>query len=430
MQRAIRTIKEPIHAKVTIPGSRSITHRALLLAALADGVSEISGIQISRDTLILINALRHVGIVAQLDQKGLSCIIAGGNGKFPQKQANIWCDNTKKIAHFLIAACATSTGVYYIDGATHLRQQDIAGLLNILCCQGVQLIPNDARHLPFTLIGSDSLEGGEIIFDENTSSQLVSALLMIAPYARSSFNFNNLGLVKQDYIDMTCSMMAEFGVLVHRIHQGQFMVPVPQRYQARDYTVEPDFSLASYFFAAAALTQGEVTIQPTKRILSKQANVRFLSALEKMGCRIIEAHKGLTVKGPEKLEGIDISVRDFSDTFLILVALAPFARTPTRITHIDKINAKSSQRLAIVKNELMKLRIQVESGDDWIKIFPSLPLGGLIQTHGDYRIAMAFSIIGLKAPGLIIDDAKCINKKYPDFFAQWDNLAEASDVSA
>ena len=429
MQQTIRHIKGPIRTKVTIPGSKSITYRALLLASLAEGVSEISGIHICQDTKLLINALHQLGIVTQLDEKSRSCIIAGCNGKFPKKQANLWCNDTIAIARFLMTACSATSGVFYFDGSAVLREKPITHLLNILVQQGAQIIPTDTYKMPFTLVGADTLEGGEIIIDRTISNQLISALLMISPYARSPFTFSILEPINQSYTDMTCSMMAEFGVLVHRVHQGQFMVPVPQRYHARDYNVEPDFSIASYFFAAASVTGGEITIQPIKRNQTKQINAKFLSVLEKMGCRVIETHTGLTLKSPGELQGIEVSMRDFSDAFLALTAIAPFAKSPTLISHINHMRPKELERMSIMKSELIKMGIHVESGHDWIKIFPSTPQGDIVNTHHDRHIAMAFSIIGLKIPDVIIENAECIDNVYPEFFTIWNQLGEQVNIS-
>lgn len=424
MQQTIETAKAPIHAKLHIPGSQKITYRALLLAALADGVSEISGIYISNHTKTFIDALRQVGIVIQLDEKSQSCIIAGCNGKFPKKQATIWCDYAKTATHLMITACAGSQGVYYFDGSLHLRELPLAKLFHILHRQGAQVIPSDTKHLPFTLVSADTLEGGEIFFD-NKENRLVNAFLMISPYARSPFHISISDLANHDSIDLTCAIMAEFGVLVHRIHYGQLMIPVPQRYHARDYVIEPDFSLAAYFFAAAAITGGEITIQPTKRTIIKQANIKILSVLEKMGCQIIEKHTGLTIKGPSELIGIEISMREFSDTFLTIVALAPFANKPTRLTHIGEISQKESERLKRIKTELSKLHVQMEVGDNWIKIFPGKINGNcVVQSYHDYRIAMAFAVMGLKLPNITIKDIECVTKIFPDFFNIWDTLSE------
>lgn len=425
MQYPIRAVTSPIHAKVIIPGSKDITYRALLLSALADGVSEITGVEISEDTRTLISALYQLGIAIQLDEKLQSCIIAGGNGKFPKKQATVWCKDTDIVARFLLAACSASQGSYYFDGLPSLREQSISPLLDVITRQGVQCIPNDARKLPLTLIGPDSLLGGEIMLDHAIANQLVPPLLMIAPFARSPFNFTVHDSINYPPIDMTCAMMAEFGVLVHRMHQGQFMVPVPQRYQAKDYVVEPDLSIAAYFFAAAAATGGEVTIQATKRSHSKQTDIKFLSVLENIGCQTFETHAGLTVKGPAELQGIEVNMQDLPDIFPALAALAAFAKSSIRISHIAKSN-----RILALKSELIKLDIHVETGENWIHIFPSQARGALVSSHQDPRIAMALAIIGLKVPGVIIDDAECITSIYPEFFTYWNKLSNQMNVSA
>jgi 3-phosphoshikimate 1-carboxyvinyltransferase len=430
MQQKIETAKGQVHAKVTVPGSKKITHRAILLAALADGVSELSGIQIGHHTKLLIDALRQVGIVIQLDEKAQSCIIAGGNGQFPKKQATIWCDNAKIITYFMMGACAGSQGVYYFDGSEEFRELNIENLLHLLRRQGAQIIPNEKEHLPFTLVSADTLEGGDVIFSKKENI-LAHLFLMIAPFARTPFNLSLMDLTHDDDIDLTCAIMAEFGVLVHRLHHSQLMVPVPQRYHARDYMIEPDFSLASYFFAAAAITGGEVTIQPIKRNVSKQTTIKILSVLEKMGCQIIERHYGLTVLGPKELKGIEISMREFSDAFYIVAALAPFASKPTYISHVGKISAKESERLKKMKNELCKLNIQVEAGDDWIKITPSkIKTPAVINSYQDPRLAMAFAVVGLKQPNIMIEDPECVTKNFPDFFTIWNKLAEPINVSA
>lgn len=430
MLRTIRTAQGPIKTRMILPGSKSITHRALLLAALANGVSEISGLFIDEECKAFIAALRQLGIVVQLDESSHSCIIAGGNGHFPKKQTTLWCANSKTAMQFLITACAASPGVYYFDGAPALRRLALSKLIHLLYRQGAQFIPPDIEHIPLTLIGTESLDGGDIIFDTPMNNQLISALLLIAPYTRSTLHLFVPELVNQQAIQMTCSMMAEFGVLVHRIHQGQFMVPVPQRYQARDYKIEPDFALAAYFFAAAAVTQGEMTIQMTSRATSKQSAVHFLTVLEKMGCLVHESRSGITLKGPLALQGIEVSMREISDCFLSLAAIAPFAMTPTRITLTGAPSQKESTRLVRLKNELIKMNISVEAGDRWIKIFPGNSQSAILNAHNDYRLAMAFAIMGLKIPDIRIQNSECVTSIYPDFFTCWNTLSEASTIKA
>jgi 3-phosphoshikimate 1-carboxyvinyltransferase len=211
-------------------------------------------------------------------------------------------------------------------------------------------------------------------------------------------------------------------VLVRRMHQARFSVPAPQRYTPCDYVVEPDLSTASYFFAAAAVTGGQVTIQAVDRKISKQGDVRFLKVLEKMGCEVIEHPDGLTVKGAAVLQGVSVDMQHFSDTFMTLAALAAFAVTPTTITNIGHTRLQESNRITVMRKNLENLNIKVEEGEDWIKIYPSTPRAGIVDSHRDHRIAMACSIIGLRVAGIEIDGAECVTKTCPDFFVLWESL--------
>ncbi|MDR3491063.1 MAG: 3-phosphoshikimate 1-carboxyvinyltransferase [Gammaproteobacteria bacterium] len=421
MKQLIRAVNSPIHAHVTIPGSKSITNRALLLAALSEGVAEIFDILLSDDTWAFINALKELGIVIQVDESTNSCLVAGGMGEFPHKEASIWCDNAGTVARFLLAACAATPGVYRFDASPQLRRRPIAALLRTLCGQGAKVL-EESESMPFTIVGSEGLRGGEIEIESSESSQFVSALLMVAPFAASPVLIKTHELVSNPYVDMTCAMMADFGVLVRRMHSTRFSIPAPQRYVARDYTIEPDLSTASYFFAAAAVTAGKMTIQAVDRINSKQADVEFLSVLEKMGCEVISTDTVLTVKGPEKLQGINVDMRHFSDTFMTLAAIAPFAETPTMITNIAHTRQQESNRISAMREGLERLQVKVEEGPDWLKIYPSKPVAALIDSHSDHRIAMAFSIIGLRVPGIEIEHAECVAKTCPTFFEMWDGL--------
>ncbi len=422
MKRLIQAVKKPIQARVNIPGSKSITNRALLLAALADGVSEISSILISDDTTALIEALRQLGVMIQYDATTQTCIVGGCSGRFPQEEATVWCEDAGTVARFLVAACAASPGRYAFDGSPRLRERPIQLLLNALHMQGAKIEPAHAKQMPFTLIGNEGLLGGEIEIDGSESGQFVSALLMAAPFAQAPVLLETRDLVGRSFVEMTCTMMAEFGVVVRRLHQERFSIPVPQRYMARDYVVEPDLTTASYFFAASAVTAGHMTIQPILLKQSRQGDVRFLTILEKMGCVIREGVTGLTVQGPEQLQGVSVDMRDCSDTFMTLAATAPFAATPTTITNIRHTRLQESNRITVMRQELEKIQVKAEEGPDWIKIYPSQPVGGVIDSHNDHRIAMAFSIIGLRVPGIEIDGAECVSKTCPDFFELWETL--------
>ena len=424
MKQFIRMAKSPINAHVTIPGSKSITNRALLMAAFADGVSEIFDVLISDDTRALIEALHNLGIVVQLDEASRSCIVGGSGGQFPKTEAEVWCRHAGTVARFMLAACASSPGAYHFDGSPQLRKRPLAGLLNILKNQGAKIEPDNQNNMPFTVLGTEGLAGGDIEVDSSETGQFLSALLMVAPFAKSSMTLKAHEIVSQPYVDMTCAMMADFGVLVHRTSPVHFSIPVPQRYHARDYSVEPDLSTASYFFAAAAVTGGEIAIQAISRKKTKQGDVEFLSILEKMGCQVMESQGGLVVRGPQELQGIEVDLRDHSDLFMTLAAMAPFAKTPTTITNIKHTRQQESDRISAMRKGLETLHVKVEEGPDWLRVYPSAPIAGVIDSHDDHRIAMAFSIIGLKVPSVVIDGAECVVKTCPDFFKIWDEICE------
>lgn len=422
MQKTIRPINNSINARLTIPGSKSMTNRALLLAALSEGVCELSGMLYSDDTRVFLNALVQLGVSIQQDEKSNSCIIGGVSGKFPKLEASVWCGDAGTAARFLLAACASSPGIFFFDGSERLRERPLSNLIKVLRMQGARISPKEADKMPFTLEGCDRLKGGEIEVDGKQTGQFISALLMIAPFATSTVEIITKEIVSRPYVDMTCDMMAEFGVLVHHIREDYFSVPVPQRYLARDYVIEPDLSTASYFFAAAAVTGGEVTIQPVHRKLSKQGDIEFLKILEKMGCVVTERPTGLTVKGPAELQGVSVNMQNFSDTFMTLAAIAPFAKSTTTITNIGHTRLQESDRIAAMREGLEKLKIKVEEGPDWIRIHPGIPQGTTINAHNDHRIAMSFAITGLRTPNLIIDGAECVTKTCPEFFEMLEKL--------
>lgn len=430
MKQMIHAVEKPIRSRVVIPGSKSITNRALLLAALAEGVSEIFDILISDDTLAFIHALHELGIVVQLDEESRSCIVAGCGGQFPKQEASVWCHNAGTVSRFLIAACAASPGIYHFDATDQLRGRPITPMLRALATQGVTFTPENPEKMPFTLHGRAGLLGGDFEIPGTETSQFTSALLMVAPLAINPVTLFTHDIVSRPYVDMTCAMMADFGVLVRRMHNARFHVPAQQHYSARDYVVEPDMSTASYFFAAAAVTGGEIQIQPIDRQHCKQGDVQFLNVLEKMGCEVIETEEALTVKGPKKLNGVNVDMREFSDTFMTLAAIAPFAASPTTITNISHTRHQESNRITSTRKELEKLGVKVEEGPDWLKVYPSEPKAGVIDSHDDHRIAMSFALIGLRVPGIEIEGAECVAKTCPDFFEMWQAISHSDGVAA
>lgn len=422
MKQVLYPARVPVHAKIQIPGSKSISNRALLLAALANGVSEIQNIQISDDIRVFVKALADLGISIQLDEALRKAVVGGCSGQFLNKHCMIWCGESGTLARFVLAACAGLSGAYYFDGGLSLRKRPMASLLDIVVSQGATCIPNDSARLPVTIISPNGLRGGKIFVDGSKTGQVVSALLLIAPFMKAPLVLHAENLVSRYYVDLTCSMMAEFGVYVEASGGMKFSVSQPQHYLARDYPVEPDFSTASYFFAAAAVTGGEVTMQAVRRQEVRQGDVVFLTILESMGCEVHEGNTGLSVKGPRRLCGVEVSMKDCPDLFMTLAAIAPFASTPTLITDIGHARFKESDRLKAMFKGLLRLGVHVEKGDSWFKIYPSEPHGGKINSYQDHRIVMAFSVLALRVPGLIIEGAECVGKSCPEFFELWKKM--------
>lgn len=421
MRQSIPAVSSPITADINIPGSKSITNRALLLASMANGVSMLKDILLSDDTRVFIAALRQLGVEIHLDEAAASCQVNGKGNLKPQIPARIWCQQAGTAARFLLPVCAASEGEFYFDADTQLRNRPLSPLLSVLRAQGAEIFPDT---MPFTVTGKNTLPGGEIFLSGKQSSQFVSAMLIAAPLFKNSVTLKTNDLVSAPYVMMTCRMMADFGVTVLPL-VGEYQVVAPQTYLSCDYVVEPDLSTASYFFAAAAVTGGKVSMQRVDRENTLQADAAFLNVLEQMGCKVAESSKRLTVQGPKTLNGISVDMKDFSDTFMTLAAIACFADSPTMITNIAHTRLQESDRIAAMCANLQKLKIKVESGKDWIKIFPGVPEAGVLDSFQDHRIAMSFAVLGLRVPGVEIEDAQCVSKTCPDFFNIWEKMVSA-----
>ena len=417
MKQVIPTAKTKIDAMIAIPGSKSITNRALVLAALAVGTSRLTGLLLSDDTLACIQGLRALGIDIQLDSDAKSAVVIGCSGQFPVLNATIQCQRAGTVARFLMAAAAGTPGEYTFDADAQLRVRPMHALLHVLWQQGARLLSSQ-NEMPLTFLGANQLHGGQIEINDAASSQFVSALLMISPYAKHDVKILTTNNVRPAYIDMTLAMMLKFGVTVTSVQPQEYVIAVPRSYQACSYEIEPDLSSASYFFAAAALTQGKVRIAPFAK-QSLQPDAAFLSILAAMGCHVVNTPSELSVEGPDVLMGVEVDMRDCSDTFMTLAAIAPFAKTPTNIKNIAHTRLQESDRITAMCAGLRALGVRVEEAQDGLVIYPSTPKSATIDTHQDHRIAMAFAVLGLRVPGVALLGAECVAKTFPDFFAVW-----------
>ena len=418
--RAIRPARPGLDAVVRVPGSKSVTNRALLLAGLASGRSVLRGALEAGDTDAFAAGLRSLGVA--VERQGDEVVVDGAGGPFPAAEADVFCAEAGTAARFLLAAAAAGRGTYRFDAAPQLRRRPLALLLDALRAQGAGSEPADAGALPLTL-RAGGLAGGSLRLPGDTSSQFISALLMAAPLGRAPLDLRVDGLVSRPYVSMTLRMMEEFGAGAGSTADDRFTVP-PGAYAGREYDVEPDASTASYFFAAAAATGGRVKVLGLHREGALQGDVAFLDVLECMGCAVADEPDGVAVTGPAALAGLTVDMGDISDTFMTLAAIAPLATSPVTITGIGNVRLKESDRIAAVEENLGRTGVTTESGPDRLRVFPATPRGARVDPHGDHRIAMAFSVLGLRVPGIVIEDPGCVAKTCPTFFDLWASLEQ------
>ena len=422
--RTIRPARRELDVTVRVPGSKSITNRALLLAALARGSSTLRGALAADDTRAFAAGLRALGFAVDEEAAG-GWRVQGAAGRIPAAEADVFCAEAGTAARFLLAAGAAGEGRYRLDAAPQLRRRPLAQLLEALRAQGARTEPPDADRLPLTL-EARGLTGGGLRLPGDTSSQFISALLMAAPLGRAPLELAVDGLVSRPYVDMTLAMMAQFGVEAERRGHEFFRV-VPAVYGGRDYAVEPDASTASYFFAAAAVTGGRVKVLGLRRESGLQGDLRFLDVLEAMGCSVCDEPDGVVVAGPAAPAGLTVDMSDISDTFMTLAAVAPFASSPVTINGIANVRLKESDRIAAMQSNLRRLGVKTASGPDFLRVYPGTPTEGRIDPHGDHRIAMSFAVLGLRARGVSVGDPGCVSKTCPGFFELWSALEQGTD---
>ncbi len=420
----VRPIRRPPELKVAVPGSKSITNRALLLAALADGPSRLRNALHSDDTEVFVDSLDRLGIT--VEKQGESDLSVDGKGGVPQvERVELFVGNAGTACRFLIPACATSKGEFCFDGTQRMRERPLSELLLSLEELGARISPPGQTHLPLTLTAS-GIAGGTVEVDTSRSSQYLSGLMMASVRAREDLTIRRTGdLVGRPYVDITVEMMKAFGIPVKRTDYDEFRVPAGHRYSGKDYCIEPDASTASYFFAAAAVTGGRIEVKGLWRDSSIQGDIRFLDVLEALGCAVQSTDEGTVVKGPEKIKGIDVDMKDISDTFMTLAALAPFADGPTTIRGIGHTRGQESDRVTAMATELERLGADVSADEETIRIHPSKLSGCAVKTYDDHRIAMALSIIGLRVPGVVIVGAECVGKTAPEYFSLLSLVEEA-----
>jgi len=417
----------PITATVRLPGSKSLTNRALVAAAMADGDSILSGILLADDTRLMIDALRALGVAITVDESTPAAEVTGCRGQLGISAANIACGNAGTVMRFGTALCATSHGLFRLDGVPRMRERPIGALADALRQLGTGLEFPEHEGYPPVIVHAGGLRGGQVLLTDPPSSQMVSALLLAAPYAMKDVLIEARGDVPSiPYLKMTTALMDRFGVAVVEQYQPgsvKFIVAAPQRYQAQSMAIEPDASNATYFLTAPAIAGGSLTVAGLGTD-SVQGDARFVDVLERMGCSIERRPNSLRVDGPPagaKLRGIDIDLNDMPDTAQTLAVAALFADGPTTIRNVANLRLKETDRIAALAAELSKLGASVKTFDDGLTIHPAESYRpAAIDTYGDHRMAMSFALAGLRIPGLVINDPECCAKTFPGFFERFE----------
>ena len=417
---AVTPVSAPVRGVIRTPGSKSLTNRALVVSALANGESRLTGALDSQDTQVMIEGLARLGIQVRHDTTQCQIDVCGCTGRPPANSADLQLENSGTSIRFLTALCTLGRGRFRLDGNVRMRQRPIADLVAALSSLGADVRCEADNGCPPVAVAGNGLPGGHAIVAGDISSQYLSALLMAAPGAESPVAIQVEGeLVSRPYVDMTLGVMSHFQVTVDCSERDRFRIE-PQTYQAGDYQIEPDASAASYFFAAAAITGGEVTVEGLSRD-ALQGDVRFVDVLEQMGCKVDWMPNGITVCGGS-LQGIEVDMNAISDTAQTLAVVAAFAEGPTTIRNIAHVRHKETDRIAALATELRRLGLEVQEHPDGLTIVPGPIHSATIQTYDDHRMAMSFALIGLRTEGIEISNPGCTDKTYPRFFEDFEDL--------
>ena len=419
----LHVVKRPFTAELCPPGSKSLTNRALVLGALAEGSTELRNCLFADDTLVMIEALKRLGFDLRVNRAQSTIVVHGQAGRIPAASVDLFCGNSGTSMRFLTAVCALGHGRFVVDGVLRMRQRPIGQLVGLLRNLGVRVNCLMNEGFPPVEVLGDGLPGGIARFGSAQSSQFLSAVLQIAPLARNEVRIDLEGeQTSWPYVAMTMQLMDHFGVmsevLLDKVTGQPRMIAVPQgKYRGGAYTVEPDASSASYFLAAAALHGGsEVTIHGLGK-RSLQGDVAFADVLGQMGASVDVKSDSITITGAGGLRGIDADLVNMPDVAQTLAVVALFAHGQTRIGGLHTLRLKETDRIAALVTELRKFGAEVDSQGDELTIKAPLKVqGAAVDTYDDHRMAMSFALAATRIAGVVIKDAQCVRKTYPGFF--------------
>ena len=414
----------PVVGSIRPPGSKSITNRALVCAALADGTSVLQGALDSDDTRVMIAGLEQLGIAVQTENAKTTLKVTGCGGKISAEDADLSIGNSGTTMRFLTAMSTLGQGRFRLDGVPRMRERPIGDLLDALIPLGTDVATEFENGCPPVIVNATGLAGGMTTIRGDISSQYLSGLMMAAPYAQQPVHIVLDGpLVSKPYVAMTRSVMKSFGVSLEQTEKD-LKIPAPQKYKAQNYAIEPDASAASYFWATAAITGGDVTVEGLQQS-ALQGDVRFCECLAQMGCDVEYNESSIRVRGGS-LTGIDVDMNAISDTVQTLTAVALFAKGTTRIRGVEHNRHKETDRIGDLATELRKFGAKVTEFEDGLEIQPAPLQGATIDTYDDHRMAMSLALVGLQVDDVVIRDPGCTHKTYPGFFDDLQELCQAA----
>lgn len=418
--------------EVTVPGSKSMTNRALLLGALAKGRTVLKGVLFSEDSRVFMQALQEIGFALEIDEEEKRVSIEGCGGRTPfpkvtdsKKERKVYVGSAGTAARFLTAMLALSGERFYVESSEQMKGRPMEPLLLALEELGAKFVFKERPYaFPFQICGYEDRQPVRVNLNIDASSQFLSALLLSGVMCPEGVTVHLTGMRDaRAYVGISIQMMKEFGCEAEQLDENTYRVLPGQAYTGREYQVEPDVSAACYFYGIAAVTGNRMKVRHV-HCTTTQGDIHFLDVLKEMGCQVTEEEDGIVVAGPEggHLRGVSVNMSDFSDQTMTLAAIAPFAEGDTVIEGIRHIRRQESDRIRGIVTELRRIGIDCEEREDGITIHPGTVRPALIQTYEDHRMAMAFSIVGCKAEGIRIENPSCCKKTFETYFELLTNL--------